>query len=439
MPEIQPFRGYHYNPDKVGNLKLVLSPPYDVISKEDKEILSNLSPYNIVRIINGEDLPEDNETENKYTRAAHLYDSWKKEGVLVHHKHHHIYVYEQEYFLPNGEKRTRKGFIALLRLEPFDQGRVRPHERTMKGPSKDRYRLLDACKANFGQIFTLFSDPHGVISQIMENAAKTGPSGEMVDWENTRHRFWHVHDTKLVSKIREEMREGVVYIADGHHRYETALRYMLHQKENTPGWTGEEPWNFRMATFIKMDEGVTILPAHRLVRGLDKIDLVWLEREMLKYFDLSIFQFGRDNEVAQRNKMSLLLEKGKGQHTIGLSIRNANRCYLLRVKDESVIDKEIDRNHCMAWRRLDTTILHSLVLGKILGVKETEEQLLYAKGDVESTVQRMYLEDYDAAFFLNPTTVQEVKDVADSKERMPEKSTYFFPKIISGLIIYDFS
>jgi len=409
-----------------------------VISKEDKEILYSLSPYNLVRIINGEELPGDDSKNNKYTRAAQFFQNWKEDQVLIPHKNHHIYVYEQEYFLPNGEKRIRKGFIALMKLEPFNHGNIRPHEKTMKGPSEDRYRLLDACKANFGQIFALFSDPHGVISQIMENAAKTTPSGELVDWENTRHRFWHVHDSKLVSRIQQEMLDEVVYIADGHHRYETALRYMLHEKERTSRWTGEEPWNFRLTTFIKMDEGVTILPAHRLVRGLGEIDSTWLESELLKYFDLTIFQFGREDEVRQRQKMALLLEESQGKHALGLSIRKANRCYLMRLKDQSVIDKEIDRNHCMAWRRLDTTILHSLLLGKVLGVQEAEQHVSYVKGDVETTVQRMYMEDFDAAIFLNPTTVQEVKDVADAGERMPEKSTYFFPKIISGLVIYGF-
>lgn len=439
MPEIRPFRGYHYNPAKVGELKKVLSPPYDVISPEEQDILYNMSPYNIVRLTKGKELPEDTDQDNKYTRAAQTLQEWKRDEVLIPHRHEHIYVYEQEYFMPNGERRSRKGFIALMRVEPFDQGNVRPHEKTLAGPSQDRYRLLSACRANFGQIFALYTDPHGVIAQFMENAAKHQAEGEIVGWEETRHRFWHIHDPKTIQKIQEEMKTCVVYIADGHHRYETALKYMNHQKSLTPSTTGEEPWNFRMVTFIRMDDpGLTILPAHRLVKKLDSFDPIKVEAELLKYFDLHIFQFNRDNEVVQRKKMSTMLEGGDRKHRFGLCIRNLDRCYLLSLKDESVIDRAIDRNHCMAWRRLDTTILHSLILEKVLGVDSSSQELLYVKGDVETAVQRLYLEGYDAALFLNSTSVQEMKDVADAGERMPEKSTYFFPKLISGLIIYDF-
>ena len=425
MAHVIPFRGIRYDKDKVGDISRVVAQPYDRIGEKEQEIYYVRSPYNIVRIIKGKAFPSD-DGENMYTRAAAFLNEWLSRGILKRDRAPSIYAYHQEYTF-DGARLTRKGVIALGKLEPE---KVHAHERTLKGPKEDRLRLMRATEANFGHIFMLYSDPARRADAGIEKAIKDiSPTIEATDdFENT-HRVWRITDPTVIATVQAALSDKDLYIADGHHRYETAVNFMHECQEK--GWRPAAPESFdaRMMTLFNIDEpGITIRPIHRLIHGIPDFNA---ERcvakakedfEVRGYPDLAAMEEG--------------VKAGKSRHTFGCY--TGGEFFTLTLRDESLMDRLIPEGRSKDWKRLDVAILHAAILDRLLGIdaKALEEQknITYTR-DPQDAVKKVDSGAEQIFFLLNPTSPQEVIRVADHGEKMPQKSTDFYPKLLTGLVL----
>ncbi|MFH1835287.1 MAG: DUF1015 domain-containing protein [Methanobacteriota archaeon] len=426
MVDLKPFSGVRYNQKLAGDLAGVVSPPHDVIGKEEQNNLYDSSPYNIVRLILGKSLPGDGEDSNQYTRASELLAEWIDEGILVRDREPAIYAYEQEFSLDNGVRKKQLGFIGLVRLEPFEKGVILPHERIISKMKEDRLNLMKECHANMSLIITAYSDKEGVTSKLLSEGAANEPEIE-VSFDGVVHRIWMISDPHVLKTFREFFADKKLYIADGHHRYTTALEY--HKK-----FDGTEKSAYMMMFMLNMeDDGVTILPAHRVLKAIDGFDAEKLKEKLSQYFEVQVYP--RDDlETFFKD-----LDAGSKDNFFGMYSRNGSM-YLLKLKDQSVMDSFGDELPAV-WRKMDVIILHSLILNKILGLDWNEyaqrEDLIFIK-ERQKALDLVDSHKFQVAFFLNPTRMQQVKEAAKQGERMPQKSTYFYPKPLSGLVIHTF-
>ncbi|TAL17144.1 DUF1015 domain-containing protein [bacterium] len=434
MADVRPFRALRYNPGKIGNLSLVTSPPYDVIDEEFQQRLYARSPYGIVRIDYGAVFPCDTEKENRYTRSKKIFSQWLDEKILVRDTEPSLYYVEEDYAGEFGKPCTRKGFLAAVKVEDAESGVYRPHEKTLAGPKADRLNLTLATKANLSPVFSLYDDPGFEIekgfARMMESSP--APDAEVQSDEGTRIRMWKVSDPALAALIAKVMGPKSFFIADGHHRYETALNYRKILREQNPDSTGEEPWNFVLMYLVNLwSEGLSVLPTHRMVFGLEGFSAPAFFEKAGELFDIEEVSGGSEILL---DRMKAL--RGK-RHAFGLAVKGSSSLYLLSLK-ESVDLNEMFKSRAPAMRKLDVTILHGLIIEKLLGVdekaQEEQKNLKYVK-DAGELHRRVKAGEADLGFFMNPTPVAQVKEAAEAGERMPQKSTYFFPKLVTGLLI----
>lgn len=413
--EIAPFRGVLYDPGQAGGLDRVLAPPYDVVSAQERESLAARSPHNVVRLI----LPS-GEGDEKYAAAAHLYRAWLGEGVLRRDAQPAIYRYQQA-FLAEGREVTRSGFVAAAELRRFEEGVVVPHERTLSAPRQDRLKLTRACRAWFSQIFALYSDSKGETEAAFAGLA--GPEVEGRTGDGTIHRLWRVRDPAVHAQLRSLMQPRRVYIADGHHRYETmlALRDELQTEAARSG----------PIFFCRIeDAGLVVLATHRVVHSLAQFDLRKVLSAAREWFDVEEVAMGEPAAVR-----SELARRGKLAPTLGLASAEGLHFLALRTGIEAAATMGVSA----PLARLDVTLLHSLLLERVLGIdraaQERQANLRYVK-DLGDALREARARGVQAAFLLNPTPVSALVAVADAGEVMPQKSTYFFPKLASGLVSY---
>lgn len=425
MAQIIPFRGIRYNPDKITDMSNVVTPPYDRIYATVQDLCYDRDPHNIVRIIKGKQ-PSGMNGGDVYTRAAKYLAAWLQEGVLVRDETPAIYVYHQEYTFA-GERLVRKGFVALGRLEP---DKVHAHEKTLKGPKEDRLRLMRATEANFGQIFMLYSDSLRKAEEALAVAIEgVSPKIEAVDADGNIHRVWPITDPAVIQTVQASLAAKDLYIADGHHRYETAVNFMAECEEK--GWreAAPESFGYRMMTLFNIAEpGMSVRPIHRLVHGIEQYDAA----EFLA-------KAGEDFAVERYSslqKMTAAVSAGAALHTFG--------CYTggiyatLRLRDEATMDNRVSGDLSSDYKRLDVSILHAAILERLLGV---DAQALAEQRNVTYTIDSehgatMVDEGREQIFFLmNATTADEVIRVADHGEKMPQKSTDFYPKLLTGLVL----
>ena len=444
MAKVFPFRGIRYNLERVGDLSRVVTQPYDKITPEMQEEYYRRSPYNVVRLILNRE-----PGERRYQQARELLDRWLTEGVLIRDERPTIYAYYQEYQVEGGARLTRKGFIALAELREYGQG-VLPHERTLSAPKEDRLKLMRATQANLGQIFVLYSDPELTINRVLDREIAGRPPLTAVDGfdPGTVHRLWLVQDERAQEEIVELMQDKTLFIADGHHRYETALAYRDEIRAKGVGWSApasspgsesepESPENV-MLTFVNMDDrGLTIFPTHRLIHelpeGLD-LDQEALERKLKEHFTLERFAPGEEERLLEGLRAGM----AQGKHLFGLLLRGLPAHYLLALKDERVMD-ELVPDRSPAWRRLDVTICHRLLLEELLGIgpDQVEGKIGYLRSAREAI--ELVREGKEAGvILLNPTRIEEVRQIARNGERMPQKSTDFYPKMLTGLVLNKF-
>jgi uncharacterized protein (DUF1015 family) len=412
MAEIEPLRALRYDPDKTGGLQDVLAPPYDVIDDEQREALVARSPYNAVNI----DLPVG---DDPYATAAETLNSWREEGVVVEDEQPAIWVLAQDYTGPDGKQRTRTGFLARVRVTEYGQGTIRPHERTHPGPKEDRLKLTRATKANLSPIFSLYSDTGGIVSGELARATSGTPWSETTDDDGTVNRLWRLEDEDAIGKIAAELAPKELLIADGHHRYETARVYA-----DEVGGDGPHRWVLMCLVALE-DPGLTVFPTHRLVNGLSSGQQEALANELRQDFD-----------IAQLESTSELAPSENENIEIGYIDSHFRKPFMLTLKDASIADQAIP-DHAEPYRRLDTAVLEALVLKGPLELTDERIDHLDGLGYARDVAQALALiEDatYDAAFFMAPTPVQRIQAVAEAGESMPPKSTYFYPKVPTGLL-----
>lgn len=442
MARIYPFRAFRYNPGLV-RAEDAVTQPYDKISPAMQQSYFQRSPYNLVRIILG--LPElfDSEENNVYTRAAANLRDWRKEGVLTQDNEPALYAYSQRFEVPGapGTTQERRGFIALGELADYSQGIVFRHERTLAKPKSDRLNLLRATRAHFGQIFMLYSDPGLTAEQILF-ANPPAPDIEVTDEYGVLHRVWKVSEPSKINLLLSAMQDKKLIIADGHHRYETALNYSRERApkqttasaERPAGHLPQPPFpeSVAMMTFVNMDaKGLTILPTHRVVHGLKTFDAAAFLKRAAEYFDITSIPSGSDTPSMLR----LLVDAGK-KGTSFVAITRAGN-HLLQAKKSAMDARLADQPE--RQRRLDVVQLHSVVLEDVLGISQQavldQSHLRYPR-EAADAIQQVQAGDADVAFLMNPVTLDQLREVAFAGDVMPQKSTDFYPKLLSGLTIY---
>ncbi len=430
MADVQPLRALHYEPAVAGPLQDVVSPPYDVIDDSQRAQLLARSPNNVVAV----DLPKpEREGDDPYARAGELFERWQREGVLARDQEPAIWPHVQDYTGPDGVARTRRGFFCRVRIEPYGPGRVRPHERTHPGPKEDRLRLTRATRANISPIFSLYSDPGDAAWEALAAATEGEPWGDVSDGGGTRHRIWRVSDPAAIEAVGSATAQAELLIADGHHRYETMQAYAQEvddaQGAAAPGTHPGEPSGehryILMCLVALEDPGLTIFPTHRLVGGLDRARRDALMRALER--DFVIEEVALD-EIAP--------EPGEGPLVLGLYEGRERPALRLTLREQAIADAALpDRSQ--AYRELDTGVLEALILKGALGLSDDDishfNGLFYAR-DTPEALAMVDSGDYDAAFLVRPTRVQQVRDLAAAGENMPPKSTFFYPKLLTGLL-----
>jgi len=449
MALVVPFQGISYNPNKIADFREVVAPPYDVISPSLQDLLYQRSPYNVVRLILNKENADDTSTNNRYTRSAELYRSWLKDKILIRARRPLFYFLQEEFNTAlavhqkkssSPGKRVRRGFIGLIRLENLDTGVVLAHEKTQAKPKADRLALMEACRVNMSQIFSIYPDEDGVLSPIYERVfSAAAPSLDILDDEGIRRKLWPVDDLEILRRVTDTMGAKKIFIADGHHRYETALAYRDRQRQQFPQSTGREPFHFTMMYFAAMeDEGVCILPTHRVVSHLKDFSPDRFLQEMETDFSIQALAFDSRSEEAVRNQMlEDLTRRSRQTRSLGMRLQGRNQYFLLTLKNEkSMVDAAADMSP--ALRSLDVNLLHVLVFQKRLNIQVgdlTAGQYVSYFKEPDETALAMASGKGEIAFFLNPTQVHQVRDVGLAGETMPSKSTFFYPKLLSGLVI----
>lgn len=426
MVVVEAFKGITYNKEKIGELAKVMAPPYDIISPEMQEELYKKHKYNVVRLILGKIYPDDDENNNRYTRAKVYLEDWLKKGILIESNKPAIYPYKIEY--EHDGKKTFRGFFILLKLD-HNYKQVRAHEKTLSKPKEDRLKLMRETKTNLEPIELLYMDEEDEIQKIIDENLNE-PEIDVIGYDGFRHMLWKIEDESIIEFIKKRLKEEILYIADGHHRYQTSIDYSreIGAKEN-------DPENYIMVVLANMfDEGLTILPTHRLIRMSISInDLIEKCREYFYVEKLDI-----DKDISKEELARKLSDVIKTEKEHRFAIYHGEGCHILTLKDENVMDP-LAPDHSRRWRTLDVSILHKIVIEKIIGIREheIEDHVKYTR-DPKEAIDVVDKGKFSFSIIMNPTKIEELKDVASAGEHMPQKSTYFLPKLLSGLVMRRF-
>jgi uncharacterized protein (DUF1015 family) len=437
LVELQPFRGIVYNPARFDDLFALLAPPYDVISQQEQEIYYQQHPHNVVRLIYGKEDVGDTEHDNRYTRAANYLQTWLHQGVLQRDSAPSMYLCAEQYVLPDGTQRERQGLIALCRLEPYERGIVLPHEETSPVPKRMLFDLRSTVEANLSQIFALYADDTGKLQEILASQRRQPMRLSFRDQEQMLHRVWAISEPSLLTEIRRVMSDSWALIADGHHRYETFLAYQQMRQQLTPHASGEAWFNFGMMYLTDIhDPGLTILPTHRVLQGLPPTLLQQLPTRLHDYCTLEAFPFHTPAERdAQRQQLMHEMRRRSAQaHVFGLYTGD-NTLWLLTYRGASAATEPSTTASAEDRSALDVSLLHDALLEKMLGVDVREEMIAFTQDDMVA-LDLVSHQGYQLAFLLNPTRVEQVVQQAMAGQRMPRKSTYFYPKLLTGIVLH---
>lgn len=419
MAEIKAFKGMRYTP-AAGNLNALVCPPYDIISDSQREKYIEENPCNIIRL----ELPKGG--DERYKEAGKTLKDWLDKEILACDKEDSIYVYEM-LFSANGVRNRLKGFVSLVKLVEFSEGIVLPHEETLSKAKEDRFNLMSETFCNFSQIYSLYMDEDGSAYNMIDGCSKGTPDMEVKDPDGTVHRMWKVSDSGVIKSVTEAFKDKKLYIADGHHRYETALNF--HRKHGT-----ESSGYIAMMLVNMENKGLVVFPTHRIVKDLENFSAEKVIEDCKPYFDIAEAP-GEERMQAALNKFYDEGKKAFAMYT------GYGKCYVMTLKDEGAVKKLLP-DMSEAYCGLDVTVLHSLVLERILGIDKenmaNQKNLTYTRSRQEA-LEAVDMDGADCSFILNPTKVSEIRDVAAAGEKMPQKSTYFYPKLITGLVMNKFS
>lgn len=444
MAEVQALHGIRYDLGHVGSLSSVVCPPYDVIDAALHDRLYKLHPANVVRIELNREEPGDDATRSKYARAARFLSQWLHEGVLRRDAAPAVYVYHQEFTTESG-RFTRRGFISRVRLERFGEGQIFPHEETLAGPKQDRLLLTRACRANISQIFGLYPDETNEAQELLERAVAGQPAIEAQDHLGVSHRMWPVTDVATLTALSKAMGPKPIFIADGHHRYETACNYRDELAAAGP-LDRNHPANYVLMTSISMsDPGLLVLPTHRLFRGLPPMTSEQLKARLGDCFATRVA--GEGTDLAARVWDEIETEGRQG--TLGLYTNQDERWTLARLTPQGAARlAELAPEHSPEWRELGVSVLHRLLVDTLLGARELPKpKYVHSVQEVIDSLNQGDIAGRDAtgvvsaggqfelAALVMPATVDHIRQISTSGERMPAKSTYFYPKLLTGLVI----
>ncbi|CBK43072.1 conserved protein of unknown function DUF1015 [Nitrospira defluvii] len=435
MAHVIPFHGTLYNPATVGDVRQVVAPPYDIIDATLQKTLHDRHPNNVIRLELGYEQPGDTPADNKYLRAAGALKEWLKSGALRRDDkpaiYYHTIEYQPPYSAPGTPTKVFKGFLSTVELEEFGSGKIYPHENTRAAAKTDRFNLLEACRANFSAIISLYSDPQNdVLTLIEQSIASDKPRIDFQDDVGFRQRLWSVTDPAVLAKVVEIMHTKQLFIADGHHRYETALNYRRARRQQAGAPSGPQPYDHVLMLFASLeDKGLTVLPTHRVLTTA-----VPASKELLRMldpvFEVSTLPFQANNEAQVRGQfIETLRSRGQSVPMFGLALKNDPQYYLLTLRAAHRPTASASPRD-----RLDVSLLQQHVVATLCPTQQEQEAMLYSKDDHEA-LNWVRQGTGTAALLLNPTKVAEVKAVASAGERMPHKSTYFFPKPLTGLVM----
>jgi uncharacterized protein (DUF1015 family) len=437
MAEIRPFRGVRYNSQIIDDLSTVICPPYDIINPRQQEELYQRNPYNFVRIEYNRELPQDTGQDNRYTRAAANLSRWLKEGILQFEVLPTIY-FHKHHFNCLGKQRQRQNIIACVRLEEWDKKIIRPHENIIPRAKSDRLSMLYACQANTSPILAMYEDPRKIISSIINAEGKNLPIIDVVDRWGERHQVWAVSQPQTLNRLQQEMADQPFYIADGHHRYDSALTYKRDRTAQSSTITGEEGFNFAMMSLVDFaDPGLAILPPHRLVRGISRPLLANLKSQLLAFFDIE--EIPLNDADAWQKVDSLLTGMKPDMKQVRLAVfgLESDKLLVLTLRDSRAVNQFMPQFHGDLYKTLDVSLVDHVILEKLLAFdKDKEEKTLAYSYDRLDAVNRVRDQEYQLVFILNPVEPTLIKTIADIGDRMPRKSTYFYPKSPAGLVFY---
>ena len=430
MADVCSFCGAHYNQSLINDLSSVICPPYDIVTPQMQSELYRQSEYNFVRLEFARELPQDTATDNKYTRSAATLAQWLKRGILEVDETPAIYLHDH-YFTFQGKEFRRRGITARVRLEEWDKGVVRPHEGTLTEPKGDRLSLLWALQANTSPILALFEDRGQRISTLLSAREEGKPVISCVAG-GEKHDIWAITETEVITQLQSSLTDQPVYIADGHHRYESALAYQRERRACSAGFSGDEGFNFVMMTLVDFaDTGLVVLPPHRLVRGVPKATLDDLMTGLKALFEIEELPLTApdvwqkvDDWLAETDRVRLVLFGLVKEHLL-----------LLGLRDFASASRMMPYFYSELYKRLDVSIVDHVILEELLGLSRDREaaSLAYSYDRLDA-VNRVLDQEYQLAFLLRPVRAEVIKAVADVGDRMPRKSTYFYPKPPSGLL-----
>ena len=438
MPDVRPFRGLRYDVERIPDISSVLVPPYDVISSEEQQRYYRSSPYNVIRLELGKILPADSSQDNRYTRAAAALENWMDEGILVREERPAFYICEHR-FSYRGVVKRRWELIARVRLQEWSDGQIRPHETTLKQPKADRLLLLKSCRVNLSPVMGIIPhDPDGLLA-LLPGLAEGKPVLSVSGDYGITHNMWMVTDERDTARMSAVCSANPIYIADGHHRYETALNYRREQVGIYPGYTGDETFNFIMMVLVdERDPGLLVLSLHRLVRGLVGKDVDKLREKLSALFYIS--EIGPTSSTLSESApdwLNILEERGRRETVFGLYGLVEGSLCLLVPRDRAALENDMPADHELPWKQLDVSLLHWEVLRRVMGIDTVtkENECLEYTPDALEAVHLVDKGEYQFAFLMNAIPISSVLAVADANDRTPQKSTYFYPKSPTGLVM----
>jgi uncharacterized protein (DUF1015 family) len=437
MAEIRPFRGLRYNQNKINDLAKVLCPPYDVISPELQDELYRTSEFNFVRVEYNRELPQDGPQDNRYTRALSYLTGWLQQGILEAEGSPALYLH-LHHFTCQGKSYRRQNILAGVKLEEWETKIVRPHENIIPKAKSDRLSMLYTCKANTSPVLAMYEDPDKVIKAVLEDREKETPVIDFIDSWGEHHQVWAVTQPEAVKVIQKEIAKQPLYIADGHHRYDSALTYKREQAALAKDYTGDEGFNFVMTSLIDFaDPGLIILPTHRLVRGVSKTILNGLTSQLAVFFEIE--KIPLSSPAAWQKLDACLTGMTPDMQKVSLAVYGleGDKIFILTLRDQKTADQLMPAFHGELYRKLDVSLVDHVILENLLALNKDKEEIILAYNhDRQDCVNRVKDGEYQMTFMLNPVSPQVIRSIADAGDRMPRKSTYFFPKSPAGLVLY---
>jgi uncharacterized protein (DUF1015 family) len=437
MTVIHPFQGIRYNPQVINDLASVICPPYDVISPQLQEELYQCNEYNFVRIEYNRELPQDNPEDNRYTRSAANIQEWISQGVLKRDDKPVLYIH-QHHFTSFGKQHRRDNIIACVKLEEWDKKIVRPHENVMPKPKNDRLNMLWACQANTSPVLALFEDPRRIVSFLLTAQEINQPLINLVDNSGERHKVWAISHPDVINQIQQVFSGQPIYIADGHHRYDSALTYRRERSAQSGSFNGNEDYNFVLMSLIDFaDPGLLVLPTHRLVRGISRSILAGLKSQLGLFFELEEIPLNSPDLWQKLDSRLGGMGPDLESVRIGLFGLERDKIIVLNAQNFAKTSPLMPVFHGDLYKKLDVSLVDHVILEKLLGFnKDKEEISLSYSHDRTDALNRVKNQEYQLLFILNPIKPELIKAIADEGDRMPRKSTYFYPKSPAGLVFY---